>query len=91
LRGWLAQRESHNGAWSSLLRLNPIIVGSDVRGELRVSTQELFAKLGVPVTDAACLKRVMRDLGWRGPELMRWGEETMPLSDVRSGLNQKMS
>jgi hypothetical protein len=35
-------------------------------------------KLGVPVTDAACrrLKRVMHDLGWRGPKLMRWGEET---------------
>src|SRR6266567_9636768 len=49
-----------------------------VRGEQWVSTQELFAKLGVHVTDAACrrLKRVMRDLGWRGPKLMRWGEET---------------
>jgi hypothetical protein len=54
------------------------VTGALVRGEQRVSTQELFAKLGVPVTDAACwrLKRVMHDLGWRGPKLMRWGEET---------------
>ena len=54
------------------------VTGELVRGEQRVSTQELFAKLGVPATDAACrrLKRVMRDLGWRGPKLMRWGEET---------------
>jgi hypothetical protein len=55
------------------------VTGALVRGEQRVSTQELFAKLGVPVTDAACrrLKRVMRDLGWRGPKLMRWGEKTL--------------
>jgi hypothetical protein len=55
------------------------VTGELVRGEQRVSTQELFAKLGVPVTDAACrrLKRVMHDLGWRGPRLMRWGEKTL--------------
>ena len=54
------------------------VTGALVRGEQRVSTQELFAKLGVPVTDPACrrLRRVMHDLGWRGPKLMRWGEET---------------
>jgi hypothetical protein len=54
------------------------VTGELMRGEQRVSTQELFAKLGVPATDAACrrLKRVMRELGWRGPKLMRWGEET---------------
>jgi hypothetical protein len=54
------------------------VTGALVRGEQRVSTQELFAKLGVPVTDPAYrrLKRVMHDLGWRGPKLMRWGEET---------------
>jgi chromosome segregation and condensation protein ScpB len=54
------------------------VTGALVCGDQRVSTQELFAKLGVPVTDAACrrLKRVMHDLGWRGPKLMRWGEET---------------
>jgi hypothetical protein len=54
------------------------VTGALVRGEQRVSTQELFARLGVPVTDPACrrLKRVMRELGWRGPKLMRWGEET---------------
>jgi hypothetical protein len=55
------------------------VSGQLVRGEQRVSTQELFAKLDVPVTDAACrrLKRVMHDLGWRGPKLMRWGEKTL--------------
>jgi len=54
------------------------VTGALVRGEQRVSTQELFAKLGVPVTDPACrrLRRVMHDLGWHGPKLMRWGEET---------------
>jgi len=54
------------------------VTGALVRGEQRVSTQALFARLGVPVTDAACrlLKRVMGDLGWRGPKLKRWGQET---------------
>jgi len=35
--------------------------------------------LGVPVTDQACrrLRRVMRELGWRGPRLMRWGKKTL--------------
>ena len=49
------------------------VSGQLVRGQQRVSTQELFAKLAVPVTDRACrrLKRVMHDLGWRGPKLMR--------------------
>src|SRR6516165_5364516 len=55
------------------------ISGRLVRGQQRVSTRELFAKLGVPVTDRACrrLKRVMHDLGWRGPRLMRWGKKTL--------------
>ena len=55
------------------------VTGALARGEQRVSTQELFAKLDVPVTDAACrrLKRVMHDLGWRGPRLMRWGRKTL--------------
>jgi hypothetical protein len=54
------------------------VTGALVHGEQRVSTQELFAKLGVPVTDPASrrLRRVMHDLGWHGPKLMRWGEET---------------
>jgi hypothetical protein len=53
--------------------------GQLVRGEQRVSTQELFTKLGVRGADAACrrLKRVMGDLGWRGPKLMRWGKKTL--------------
>jgi hypothetical protein len=55
------------------------VSGQLMHGEQRVSTQELFAKLDVPVTDAACrrLKRVMHDLGWRGPRLMRWGRKTL--------------
>jgi hypothetical protein len=56
------------------------VTGDLVRGEQRVSTQELFAKhLGVPMTDRACrrLKRVMRELGWRGPRVMRWTGRTM--------------
>jgi hypothetical protein len=50
-----------------------------VRGEQRVPTHELLAHLGVPVTDHACrrLQRVMRDLGWRGPRLMRFGRRTL--------------
>ena len=55
------------------------VTGAFVRGEQRVTTQELLAEhLGVSVTDRNCrrLRRVMHDLGWRGPKLMRWGEET---------------
>jgi hypothetical protein len=55
------------------------VSGQLVRGQQRVSTAELFAKLGVPVSDPACrrLKRAMRELGWRGPKLMRWGKRTL--------------
>ena len=56
------------------------VSGQLVRGEQRVTTHELLTvHLGVPVTDPACrrLRRVMRDLGWRGPRLMRWGKKTL--------------
>src|SRR6516225_12497330 len=56
------------------------VSGQLVRGEQRVSTQELLTvHLGVPVTDRACrrLRPVMRDLGWHGPRLMRWGKKTL--------------
>ena len=56
------------------------VSGQLVRGEQRVSTHELLTvHLGVPVTDRACrrLRRVMRELGWRGPRLMRWGEKML--------------
>jgi hypothetical protein len=56
------------------------VTGELVRGEQRVTTYELLtAHLGISVTDRACrrLRRVMRDLGWRGPRLMRWGEKTL--------------
>ena len=50
------------------------VSGQLVRGEERVSTHELLTvHLGVPVTDRTCrqLRRVMPELGWRGPRLMR--------------------
>jgi hypothetical protein len=56
------------------------VQGQLVRGEQRVATRELLTvHLGVPVTDQACrrLRRVMRELGWRGPRLMRWGGKTL--------------
>src|SRR6516225_711989 len=56
------------------------VSGQLVRGEQRVRTRELLTvHLGVPVTDRACrrLRRAMRDLGWRGPRLMRWGKRTL--------------
>jgi len=55
------------------------VSGQLVRGEQRAKTQELLEYLGVPVTDRACrrLRRVMGDLGWRGPRLMRWGKQTL--------------
>jgi hypothetical protein len=56
------------------------VSGQLVHGEQRVSTHELLTvQLGVPVTDRACrrLRRVMRDLGWHGPRLMRWGGKTL--------------
>jgi hypothetical protein len=56
------------------------VSGQLVRGEQRVATHELLTvHLGVPVTDRACrrLRRVMRELGWRGPRLMRWGKTTL--------------
>jgi hypothetical protein len=55
------------------------VSGQLVRGEQRVTTHELLTvHLGVPVSDRACrrLRRVMHELGWRGPRLMRWGTKT---------------
>jgi hypothetical protein len=55
------------------------VTGALVRGEQRITTHELLAvHLGVPVTDqnGRRLRRVMRDLGWRGPRRMRWGNRT---------------
>jgi len=56
------------------------VSGQLVRGEQRVATHELLTvHLGVPVTDRACrrLRPVMRELGWHGPRLMRWGKKTL--------------
>jgi hypothetical protein len=56
------------------------VSGQLVHGEERVSSRELLeVHLGVPTTDGACrrLARVMRELGWHGPRLMRWGKKTL--------------
>ena len=45
-----------------------------------MTTHELLTvHLGVPVTDRESrrLRRAMRDLGWHGPRLMRWGGRTL--------------
>ena len=45
-----------------------------------MTTDELLTvHLGVPVTVPAYrrLRRVMRELGWHGPRLMRWGKKTL--------------
>jgi hypothetical protein len=55
------------------------VTGALVGGEQRITTHELLTvHLGVPVTDqnSRRLRRVMRDLGWRGPRRMRWGKRT---------------
>jgi hypothetical protein len=55
------------------------VTGALVRGEQRITTHEvLTVHLGVPVTDqnGRRLRRVMRELGWRGPRRMRWGKRT---------------
>src|SRR6516162_4785089 len=52
--------------------------GIIIRGEERITTQELLAEhLGVPATDRAArrLRRVMRRLGWR-PRKLRFGSVT---------------
>jgi hypothetical protein len=56
------------------------VSGQLVHGEQRVTTHELLSvHLGIPVTDQACrrLRRVMRELGWDGPRLMRFGKQTL--------------
>ena len=55
------------------------VTGALIRGEQRIATHDLLTvHLGVPITDqnSRRLRRVMRDLGWRGPRRMRWGKRT---------------
>jgi hypothetical protein len=55
------------------------VTGALVGGEQRITTHELLTvHLGVPMTDqnSRRLRRVMHDLGWRGPRRMRWGKRT---------------
>ena len=68
---------SHPTDWHQALAR---VSGRLVRGEQWVTTHEqLTVHLGVPVTDGACrrLRRVMRELGWHGPQPMRWGGKTL--------------
>ena len=53
--------------------------GQLVRGEQRVTTHELFTVHSAfpSPTRVPAARRVMRDLGWRGPRLMRWGKKTL--------------
>jgi hypothetical protein len=56
------------------------VIGALVSGEQRITTHELLTvHLGVPITDqnSRRLRRVMHDLGWRGPRRMRCGKRTM--------------
>jgi hypothetical protein len=56
------------------------VTGVLVRGEQRVTTHELLTVyLGIPVTDRASrrLRRVIGELGWRGPRRMRWGTRSL--------------
>jgi hypothetical protein len=56
------------------------VTGELVRGEQRVSTRELITvHLKVRETDHSYrrLKNIMRDLGWQGPKLMRWGKQCL--------------
>jgi len=56
------------------------VTGELVRGEQRVSTRELITvHLKVRETDHNYrrLKNIMRDLGWQGPKLMRWGKQCL--------------
>ncbi len=67
---------NHGTDWHKALAA---VTGVLVRGEQRVTTDELLTlRLGVPITDQACrrLRRVMRELGWKGPRRMRWGKRT---------------
>jgi hypothetical protein len=56
------------------------VSGELVRGEQRVTTDELITvHLRVRKTDRAYrhLRNIMRELGWNGPKLMRWGKQCL--------------
>jgi len=56
------------------------VTGEFVRGEQRVTTRELITvHLKVRKTDRAYrhLRNIMRELGWNGPKLMRWGKQCL--------------
>jgi hypothetical protein len=55
------------------------VTGKFVRGQHRVTSRELLIEhLGAPVTDKNVkrLRPIMRELGWNGPQMMRYGQKT---------------
>src|SRR5260221_10161981 len=56
------------------------VTGELVRGEQRGTTRELITvHLNVRETDRNYrhLRNIMRELGWRRPKLMRWGDRSL--------------
>jgi hypothetical protein len=55
------------------------VTGKFVRGQHRVTSRELLIEhLRAPVTDRNVkrLRPIMRELGWNGPQMMRYGKKT---------------
>jgi hypothetical protein len=56
------------------------VTGQLVRGEQRATTRELITvhlKVHETHRNYRHLRNVMRELGWRGPKLMRWGKQCL--------------
>jgi hypothetical protein len=55
------------------------VTGKFVRGQHRVTSRELLIEhLRAPVTDTNVkrLRPIMRELGWNGPQMIRFGKKT---------------
>jgi hypothetical protein len=57
------------------------VTGRFVRGQHRVSTRELLERLGVPIaasdTTVKRLRPIMHELGWHGPQMLRFDKKTL--------------
>ena len=56
------------------------VTGRFVRGQHRVSTCELLERLGVPfprVIRQSRLRPIMHELGWHGPQMLRFDKKTL--------------
>ena len=62
-------------------RVLATVTGRFVRGQHRVSTRELLERLGVPVpaSDKTVkrLRPIMHELGWHGPQMLRFDKKTL--------------